>query len=60
MNQSVTTQLHNDICELGAADLAHVSGGMMKVTDDPHGAGDRPAGQLVSVIGYRTFADVGL
>ena len=48
------------VYEIADEQLALISGGMIDLHQDgPHPGGQQP-GRLVSTIGYRTFADVGL
>jgi hypothetical protein len=61
MDPVANTRLNSNVCELAHEELAHVAGGMINLREGQEAPTQgHGAGQLVSMIGYRTFADVGL
>ena len=48
------------VYEIADEQLALISGGMIDLHQDGPHPGEQQPGRLVSVIGYRTFGDVGL
>jgi hypothetical protein len=60
MNANRGPQSHPQVYELTGEQSALISGGMIDLHQDGPHPGEQPPGRLVSVIGYRTFADVGL
>lgn len=60
MDASTRLESGSNVSEITAEELALVSGGMIDLYQDgPHPGAQQP-GRLVSTIGYRTIADVGL
>jgi len=60
MDTNMSLESGSDRCEMSREELARVSGGMIDLYQDGTHPGAQQPGRLVSVIGYRTFGDVGL